>query len=113
MTNLQRVEAILKASRLARNSDIELFIIYMQKAGMNLSNEQIQKFRELPDMQTLGRIRRKLQEQGKYEADPEVNEVRYNKFKQVKSEVKQDDPEKAVEALGYRVIHEPWEEQYK
>ena len=106
MTNAQRVEAILGASRQARNSDIELFIIFMQKSGMNLSSEQLRIFRDLPDMQTLGRIRRKLQEQGKYEADPEVEQARYEKFKNVKENIQSVDPEQLLESRGIKVL--PW-----
>lgn len=106
MTITQRVENILRASRQARNSDTELQIIYMQKSGMNLSEAQKQKFRELPHMETIRRTRQKLQEQGKYPADNDVNEYRYEKYKQVKQDIKQLSPEELLEARGYRIVND-------
>jgi hypothetical protein len=89
MTVTQRVEAILNYSNQARNSDTELFLIYMQKSGMNLTPEQVAVFKqELPSFETITRIRRKLQEQGKYEATNEVNEARYKKFNAMKNQTK-------------------------
>ena len=88
MTTAQRVENILKASKDARNSDKDMLIIYMQKSGMNLSQEQVKKFKELPAFETLTRIRRKLQEEGKYPASSEVDTIRFEKYKSVKSNIK-------------------------
>lgn len=106
MTIAQRVENILRASKAARNSDTELQIIYMQKSGMNLSEAQKQKFRELPHMETIRRTRQKLQEQGKYPADEEVNEARFEKYKQVKQNINYDSPEQLLEARGYRIVND-------
>lgn len=93
MTIKQQVENILRAVPSARNSDDELQIIYMQKAGMNLSPKQIEVFKQLPSMETIRRIRQKLQEEGKYPASENVNEARYNKFKKVRSTIKDSSPE--------------------
>lgn len=76
MTISNRVEAILKASKDARNSDTMLQIIYMQKAGMNLTQHQIELFKSLPSMETLRRTRQKIQEGGKYPADKQVKKQR-------------------------------------
>ena len=100
MTTAQQVENLLKYLPDTRSSDIELLIAYMQKAGMGLSREQIEIFKNLPTPETLTRIRRKLQEQGKYPASKEVNESRYNKFKQYQ------DPETILEQQGKKVL--PW-----
>lgn len=104
MTNLQRVKNILEFAPKTRNSDIELLIIYWQKAGVNLSNEQIQKIKELPSPDTLTRIRRKIQENGEFPATKEVNEARYNKFKNVRQHIKSEDAEKLLEAKGIKVL---------
>jgi hypothetical protein len=77
----EQVESILKYDPASRNSDKRLLVIYMQKAGMNLTPEQIEKFKDLPSTETIRRIRQKLQEQGKYPAKEEINEARYEKFK--------------------------------
>lgn len=87
MNVAQRVEAILNLSRMARNSDTELLIIYMQKSGMSLTKEQVALFRKLPAFETITRVRRKLQEEGKYVADKEVENARYNKFVNVKDNI--------------------------
>lgn len=104
MTTQDRVCNILRASREARNSDVELFIIYAQKSGMNLTPNQMRIFRDMPTMDTITRIRRKLQEQGKYEADEAVNEARFKKFKYIKSNIRYEDPEKLLEAQGIKVL---------
>ena len=104
MTTTQRVESILEHSRQARNSDIALQIIYLQKAGMNLSPTQIEVYKTLPAMQTVCRIRRELQAEGKYPADKEVEEERYRKFKNVRENIKIEDPEKLLEAQGYTIF---------
>lgn len=106
MTETQRVENILRVSQAARNSDRELLIIYMQKFGLNLSDEQVKKMREMPAFETIRRIRQKLQEQGKYPADKEVEDARYAKYKQVKHNIKHEDPEQLLASNGIRVL--PW-----
>ena len=81
----EQVENILRVSKKARNSDKELLIIYMQKSGMNLSDAQIDKFKDMPSMESITRARRILQEQGKYEATEEVDEARFEKYQEAKN----------------------------
>ena len=105
----ERIEAILKASKAARNSDTELLIIYLQKSGMELTPKQIEKFKDLPSMETITRVRRQLQEQGKYEADESVQEGRYQKFKEHREEYgigDSADPYAYLEKLGYKIAKE-------
>lgn len=105
----ERIEAILKASKAARNSDTELLIIYMQKSGLELTPKQIEKFKDLPSMETITRVRRQLQEQGKYEATQEVQEARYEKFKEHTTEYgigDSEDPYAYLEKLGYKIAEE-------
>lgn len=87
LNTAQQVESILRHVPMTRNSDTELLLVYMHKAGIELTESQKAKFREMPAPETITRFRRKLQEQGKYEASPEVNEARYNKFKQYKETI--------------------------
>lgn len=75
----EQVENILRASKLARNSDKELFIIFMQKFGLDLDARQVERFRDMPSFETLRRIRQKLQEQGKYPASPMIGKERQYK----------------------------------
>lgn len=102
----ERVENILKASVRARNDDRELLLIYLQKSGMNLSQQQIDIFRSLPAFETITRVRRDLQMQGKYPASPEVEEARYKKFQEVRHNINHENPEVLLERQGKVVL--PW-----
>lgn len=102
----EQVENILKASTKARNSDRELLVIYMQKAGMGLSDKQILVFKGMPSVETIRRTRQMLQEQGKYLPSKEVEEVRFKKFQNMRQAVGSVDPEAALEQRGYKVL--PW-----
>ena len=100
----ERVTNILKASYSARNSDKDLLLIYMQKSGMNLTPEQVKVFKELPAFETITRVRRVLQEQGKYPPSEQALEARYQKYKTVKEGIHDEDPETLLEAKGYKVL---------
>lgn len=104
MTITQQVESILKHDRWSRNSDKRLLVVYLQKAGMQLTDRQIDLFMELPSMETLRRTRQALQMQGKYPADPEIEQHRFNKYKQVKQKIQNESPEELLEAQGKRVV---------
>jgi hypothetical protein len=101
-----QVENILKVSGKARNSDRELLIIYMQKFGLELTERQEAKLRDMPAFETIRRVRQKLQEEGKYPASKEVEEARYNKYKNVKHNIQYENPEVLLEQQGYKVL--PW-----
>jgi len=100
----ERVENILKASRSARNSDKALLLIYMAKSGIVFTPQQKEIFEKLPAFETITRIRRTLQEQGKYEPDHHVLEARYEKYKSVKEGIHHEDPEKLLELKGYKIL---------
>lgn len=102
MNTKERVENLLKASVKARNSDIELLILYMQKSGMELSEKQIEIFRKMPSAETITRIRRKLQEEGKYEASDAVNQARYDKMKEYQADY--GDTPSYLKRLGYKIV---------
>ena len=104
MKTSERVENILRASHAARNSDTALLILYMQKSGMELTPKQIEIFKDMPSMETITRVRRQLQEQGKYEADEKVQEARYQKMQQHQEEY--GDPNKYLAKLGYKLAEE-------
>lgn len=76
MNITKQVENILAYSKAARNSDKELQVIYMQKSGMNLTSKQVEVFRDMPSLETLRRIRQKLQEGGQYKADEMIAKER-------------------------------------
>lgn len=104
MKILDQVTNILKASHMARNSDKQLMIIFMQKSGMNLSPQQIETFKRMPSLETVRRTRQLIQEQGKYPADQRIEEERYNKFKEVRHGIQYEDPEALLEKRGYKVL---------
>lgn len=91
MKTSQRVENILIASQRARNSDKYLLIIYMQRSGMHLTKEQIRIFEDMPSAETITRVRRQLQEQGKYPATKQVDDARFDKFQAMRHKTPQDD----------------------
>jgi hypothetical protein len=79
MTITQQVKNLLAYSKDARNSDKELYILYLQRAGMEMTKEQIQLIREMPSFETIRRVRQKVQEAGEYLADEPVRKARDNK----------------------------------
>jgi hypothetical protein len=81
---LEQVESILNHVPSARNSDKELLIVYMQKFGMDLTTEQITVFNSMPAFESITRARRIIQEQGRYQASKEVDEIRHEKYKQMR-----------------------------
>lgn len=86
MKVVDQVENILKASHKARNSDKELLIIYMQKFGLELTPRQVELFKEMPSTETIRRVRQQLQMEGKYPASEEVDNARFEKYKEVKDQ---------------------------
>jgi hypothetical protein len=71
-----------------RSSDVELIIAVWQAQGLNLTETQKEMLRSVcMHPETMTRIRRKLQEQGKYRATKEVEQARYDKFQNVKGNV--------------------------
>ena len=102
-----QVENILKFSKASRNSDTELILVYMEKYGIVLTEHQKELYRSMPSTDTITRIRRKLQEQGKYEANEAVNEARYQKFKDIRNNITFiEDSEQVLISQGYKIA--PW-----
>lgn len=85
MKTSKQVEDILKMDKSTRNSDMLLYIAYLGRNGIHLSLQQKSAMMNLSSPETVGRIRRKLQEDGKYLPDEAVDEARFNKFKEVKN----------------------------
>lgn len=87
MTTREKVEAILKYDVASRSSDKRLVVIFLQKSGLDLTEEQIKKFYAMDDLWTVRRCRQKIQEEGKYLATKEVEDYRYKRFKQVRETI--------------------------
>ncbi len=105
MSVTKDVENLLRDYSVCRDSDKALLVYYLQSKGMNLTKEQMLLFKKLPSMETIRRTRQVLQERGKYPASPKVEEARYEKYKEMRYNIQQDDPEKILESKGY-VIRE-------
>lgn len=105
----------MQAVPATRSSDKELLIVYMQKAGMDLTPSQIAMYRELPSMESIRRIRQKIQENGELLATPEVEKARFEKYKKTKGAIGVTNAVEAEELLdgtlilpdGTKVL--PWE----
>lgn len=104
MNIAERVRNIMQAVPATRSSDKELLIVYMQKAGMDLTPSQIALFKELPSMETIRRIRQKLQEDGKYPASKEVENKRFEKYKQTKGAIGVTTAQEAEELLDGTLV---------
>lgn len=100
----EQVENLLKYLPETRNSDKALLIAYMQKYGLNLTEQQIELFKKMPSTETIRRSRQIIQEQGKYAASDQVNEERYKKYQTVKQNIKYETPEQLLESKGYKVL---------
>lgn len=109
MTITNQVENILRAVPSTRSSDKDLLIVFMQKSGMNLSDAQVEKFRNMPSFETLRRVRQKIQEDGKYPASDLVKRERKFKSFQMQQQApsfKADGLEKTL--TGQTIL--PWNE---
>lgn len=79
LTTTQRVTNILEFSMDARNSDKQLWIIYAQKSGAKLTPEQLEVINNMPEFETLRRVRQAIQAKGMYPATPTVAQERKKK----------------------------------
>lgn len=76
------VRRLLENYPVCRNSDKALIVYYLQMHGVNLSKEQMQRIKDLPSMESVRRARQALQMDGKYRATEQVEDLRYELFKQ-------------------------------
>lgn len=104
MNITERVKNIMQAVPATRSSDKELLIVYMQKAGMDLTPSQIAMYRELPSMETIRRIRQKIQENGELLATPEVEKARFEKYKKTKGAIGVTNAVEAEELLDGTLV---------
>lgn len=104
MNITERVKNIMQAVPATRSSDKELLIVYMQKAGMDLTPSQIAMYKELPSMETIRRIRQKIQENGELLATPEVEKARFEKYKKTKGAIGVTNAVEAEELLDGTLV---------
>ena len=101
MSTLYIVERALERNIDARNSDKVLQLEVWDQLGFGLSETQKKRFLSLPSTETINRIRRKLQEQGRYPATDTIHKTR-----QLKSMVVQQNMPKASPTTTERVLEE-------
>ena len=95
------VEQTLTNKPGSRDSDKVLLMDVWDKLGFGLSETQRRRFMDMPSAETITRIRRKLQEQGKY---PAANNIK--KTRELKSMVIQQNMPKASVNTAERVLEE-------
>lgn len=101
------VRGILSRSRLARNSDRHLFLEFMQAGGMELSPRQQDIFLSLPSLESVRRVRQKLQETGHFPADQNIARERTYKsmrMQQMTPNAKPETIEKVIEQQPPKAI---------
>jgi hypothetical protein len=95
------VERVLERNLNARNSDKVLFLQVWEEMGFYLSDSQRQKFLSLPSSESITRVRRKLQEQGRYPATERIKKTR-----ELKSMIVQQNMPTASVQTAERVLEE-------
>ena len=106
LTTTQRIRNILAMLPDTRNSDTELQIVFMQKSGMNLSEQQIALFKRMPKLETIRRVRQKIQESGEYEADPKIKKERAHKAMVMQQTTPTFNEQQIEQTLNIKVL--PW-----
>lgn len=81
------VEVVLRDNQDARKSDKDLLWMFWRHKGLELTPHQIELFKRLPSPETITRVRRKLQEGGKYLPPESITRDRHEKAEQAKQEV--------------------------
>lgn len=93
------VEKILTVNPMARDSDNELLIDFLQASGAELSAHQQHIFRNV-SFESITRCRRKLQEEGKFMPSPQVARQRRLKSYIVQQNIPTTKAEKVPELVG-------------
>jgi hypothetical protein len=85
MKTSKLVEWSLKHHPETRNSDIELILNCWHEEGLKLSDQQRQFIKtHCSNPESIRRLRQKIQQEGRYLPDEEVENARYEKYTKVK-----------------------------
>lgn len=76
---------------------------------MDLDARQVQKFRDMPSLETLRRVRQKIQEGGKYKASKKVEDSRKFKAMQMQQQAPSFSADNLEKTLSGQTIL-PWNE---
>lgn len=96
------VERILSQDEASRSNDKRLWLAVAKYYGLEFTKEQMSKFFDMPSFETVRRIRQKLQEQGSYQASPEVARHRRWRGMQVQQKIPATNPDRVD-----RLINKP------
>ena len=88
MKTIDLVKQQLEEYPFTRNSDRHLILRVWAEQGLFLSPDQKELFlHQVSTPETIRRIRQKLQQQGLYPCDPEVDRRRYEQFKETRQDI--------------------------
>lgn len=82
-----KVERILSQKPETRDNDKLLMLYVWQIEGLNLSDSQLKKWKEVSSPESIRRMRQKMQEEGKYRASEEVEQKRYELYEQTRNAI--------------------------
>lgn len=87
-----KTEQALKMFPETRDNDLLLMLKVWDREGFNLSDRQKEKFLSgLTKPESIRRTRQKLQQQGLYPANQEVDDARFDKFVEMKNNMRIED----------------------
>jgi hypothetical protein len=84
-----KVERVLSLKPETRDNDKLLMLYVWQIEGLNLSENQLKKWKEVSSPESIRRMRQKMQEDGMYRASEKVEEQRYQMYVETKDAISQ------------------------
>ena len=87
MRTKDKVARVLDQKPEARDNDKLLMLYVWQIEGLNLSESQLKKWKEVSSPESIRRMRQKFQEEGQYLASPEVEERRYQMYTETRNAI--------------------------
>lgn len=94
------IERVLREHPETRSSDKTLILRVWEMYGFGLSEAQKEIFMKLPQAETIRRVRQKLQEQGKYQANDQVKRQRNWKSMVAQQRMPTTKPDKLPQVFG-------------
>lgn len=82
-----KVERVLSQKPETRDNDKLLMLYVWQIEGLNLSDSQLKKWKEVSSPESIRRMRQKFQEEGEYKASEEVEQKRYELYEQTRNAI--------------------------
>ncbi len=89
MRTKDKVARVLDQKPEARDNDKLLMLYVWQIEGLNLSDSQLKKWKEVSSPESIRRMRQKFQEEGKYKASTAVEEKRYQMYTETREAISQ------------------------